>query len=80
MTRQNLNDVYADLQSGCDAAADPKPDVCPYLHISSEGPQFDLHAETDGTWSAKSKDKVGDAMSVCLAFDTTAATIAGWVP
>ncbi len=80
LTMQTLEQIIGDLQSGCTAAAEPKPDVCAFLKISGQEPPFDLHAEDDGTWSAKTKDKRGDAMSVCLAFDTTAATIAGWVP
>jgi hypothetical protein len=70
------------MKEWCQAApADSRPEWCTYLDISPMAYTFfDLHDNGDGTFSAKSKDLPGDAMSICMSFKAQPARIVGYEP
>ncbi len=82
ITKAALDTAYAKAQAYCDASpAASKPTWC--VTVSSVPiafTWFDLHQNGDGTFSAKTKDLPGDAMSVCMTFTAAPARIVGFPP
>ena len=81
LTQQQIDTAIAKLQASCDAApAAAKPSFCAYLKAQPDFSWYDLHQNGDGTFSAKTKDLPGDALSVCLAFTLSKAKVVGFAP
>jgi len=80
LTKAMLDTAIAKMQAFCQAApTGTKPTWCNYVNATPVAyTTFDLHDEGDGTFSAKSKDKPGDAMSVCMTFTAVPARIVGF--
>jgi hypothetical protein len=82
ITKSQLSTAADKMKEFCQAApAEPRPEWCTYLDISPMAYTFfDLHDNGDGTFSAKSKDLPGDAMSICMSFKAQPARIVGYEP
>ena len=81
LTQQQWDSAIARLQAACDAApAAAKPSFCSYLNAQPDFSWYDLHVNGDGTFSAKTKDLPGDALSVCFSFTLSKARVVGFAP